>query len=307
MVKDKYVWLVALFVAGYVTWVTVSGFLVPATMFSGSVHDQKVTRMQDLGSVESVIVGGSNAVYSLSAERLSELTGETWFNAALPKEGFTQENMTAFLDDFVNSVDGEKISTVVVSSSRQWHAPRRDRPAEQELGFDGMKAAPFWLPSQSLWGLFSEPPAKIFPTMISDYGDLIHDATDLCEPNLRPVATEWATDREIDSLLESWLPLVHSRFPHASIVVTIPSRYMVEPADPAASGEYLERLQARIDAWIGAHPESDGIQVSTILETNYDDPSILCTSGLHYNAAGRLLRTDALYAAMIEKGVAYVG
>jgi hypothetical protein len=165
-----------------------------------------------------------------------------------------------------------------------------------------MKDSPFWLPSQSLWDFVSGTPAKIFPTIIASQGDLVHDATDLCLPNLRKVATDWATDRQIDALLESWLPLVHSRFPRAAMVITIPSRYMVDRADPVASGDYLDRMQARIDAWIGAHPETAGIQISTVLETNYDDPSILCTAGLHYNATGRLLRTDALYAMLIEKG-----
>ncbi len=309
MVKDKYVWLVALFVVGYFAWVAASGFLASATMFSGSIHDQKATRMQDIGAVESVIVGGSNAVYSLSAERLSELSGETWFNAALPREGFTQENMTAFVDELVNWVDADKISTVVISSARHWHVGRRDRLTESEsepgsvLGFDGIKTSPFWLPSQSLWDYFSEPPAKVFPTIVSRQGDLIHNATDLCKPNLRAVKMEWATDREIDSLLESWLPLIHSRFPNAAMVITIPSRYTVDRVDPAASRDYLERLQSRIDAWIGAHPESAGIQVSTVLETNYDDATLLCTTGGHYNATGRSLRTDAFYELLIERGL----
>jgi len=313
MVKDKYVWLVALFVASYITWVAVSGFLASATMFSGSIHDQKVTRMQGISAVDSLIVGGSNAVYSLSAERLSELSGETWFNGALPREGFTRENMAAFVDDFINSVDADNVSTVLISSNRHWHVDRRDSSAEpestpqpqskQELGFDGIRDSPFWLPSKSLWDFVSGPPAKVFPTIISGQGDLLHDATDLCRPNLRSVPTEWGTDRDIDVLLETWLPLVHSRFPDAAIVITIPSRYTADPVDPAASGDYLERLQSKIEAWIGAQPDSDGIQVSTVLETNYDDPSLLCTTGPHYNATGRLLRTDALYEKLIEIGV----
>jgi hypothetical protein len=305
MAKNKYVWLVALLAAAYIAWVAMSGFLASATMFSGSIHDQKATRMQGMGAVESVIVGGSNAVYSLSAERLSELSGETWFNAALPREGFSQENMEAFVDHFVTWVDSDKISTVVIASARHWHVERRDRSEESapELGFDGIEKSPFWLPSRSLWDLLSEPPAKIFPTIISSHGDLIHDATDLCQPNLRAVKTEWATDREIDSLLESWLPLIQSRFPNATVVITIPSRYTVERADPAASGDYLERLQSRIDAWIAAHPESAGIQVSTLREKDYDDPSLVCTTGGHYNATGRSLRTDAFYELLIERGL----
>ncbi|CAB4531282.1 unannotated protein [freshwater metagenome] len=305
IVKGIYVCLVAIFVAGYVAWVDVSGFLASATMFSGSVHDQKATRLLGIGVVENVIVGGSNAVYSLSAERLSELSGETWFNAALPREGFTQENLTAFVDHFVNSADGDRISRVVVSSARHWHVEKRDRFKESapEMDFDGIKAAPFWLPSESLWSLVSEPPAKVFPTIISSHGDIVHEAAHLCVPNLRAVNTEWATDDEIDSLLESWLPIIHSRFPNAAVVITIPSRYVVEPVDPVGADDYVGRLQLRIDAWIRAHPDAAGIEISTILETNYDDPSILCTTGPHYNAKGRLLRTDALYAAMIQKGV----
>ncbi len=303
MVKGKYAWVVVLLVAFYAGWVAVSVFLTHATTFSWSIYDQKVSRMQSIAAVESVIVGGSNAVYSLSAEQLTELTGKPWFNAALTREGFTEENKVNYINDLAHSVDAEEITTVIVSSVRHFRRPGQDASYAHGIGFDGNKASPWWLPTKTFLSLVSEPPAQVFPTIVSDVGDLVHENVDLCKPRLRDHESEWATDREIDEFLQFWLPLVRSNFRNADIVITIPSRYMEEPANSAASDDYLERLQARVDSWIAVNPESANVQVTTILETNYDDPSIICTFGAHYNPAGRTLRTEALYNSMMEKGV----
>jgi hypothetical protein len=303
MVKDKYVWLVALFVVLYVGWVAVSGFLTHATTFSWSVHDQKVARMQVVGDIDGLIVGGSNAVYSLSAERMSELSGGSWFNASLPAEGFSMDNQTAFLDDVVNSVDAEMVKTVIISSVKHWRFGHIDDFTKGGLGFDGVKATPFWLPHQPLWKLNDQGSAKIFPNLIAGRGDLIHEATDLCVGARPGVQPKWASNREIDVMLQSWLPVIHSRFPQAAIVVTIPSRYLREVPDPIPARDYVGRLQSRINAWISAHPESLGVQIYTNFEPVYTDPTIVCGRGPHFNAEGRALRTEALYKSMIEKGV----
>lgn len=303
MVKDKYVWIVALFVVAYFGWVAVSGILAHATTFSWSVHDQKVARMQAVGDVDGLIVGGSNALYSLSAKQMSELTGGSWFNAALPNEGFTVENQAAFLDQFAESVAAENVETVVISSVRHWRSGQIEKFNKRGLGFDGVKTPPLWLPYQPLWKVGDQGLDNFFPTVIADRGDLIHDAANLCVGSLPGVQPKWATDAEIDAMLNAWLPLVQSRFPQADVVFTLPSRYLRELPDPVETGLYLERLQSRIDTWVSAHAESGDGQISINLETVHTDPTLVCGRGPHFNAKGRALRTEALYTAMVDKGV----
>jgi hypothetical protein len=303
LVQPAIILLVALFVGLYVGWVAVSGFLTHATTFSWSVHDQKVARLQVVGNIDGLIVGGSNAVYSLSAEQMSELSGGSWFNAALPMEGANLENYSAFLDFVADSIDAKKVRTVVISSILLVRGTISDDfRAQTGYGFDGVKLSPSWLPSQSLWTLVADPP-KIFSTLISKRGDLFHDAGKKCWKKAPDISIRSLNDNQIDWILETWLPLTHATFPQADIVVTVPAVYLVHIPDPVDSLDYVERLQSRIDAWIGEHAELSGIRITSVLEPNYDDPSILCAGNHHFNAEGRALRTDALYELMIEKGV----
>lgn len=302
MVKGKYVWLIAFFVATYVVWVAVSGYLQNATTFISSVHDQKVARLQELNQLDAIIVGGSNAVYSLSAERISELSDENWFNAALPREGITIENQSAFLDDVADSIDADKVTTVVISSIAHVRG-NLDTVASQEtgLGLDGVARSPYWLPSQSLWNLIVDP-QRTFPTIISNRGDLVHAGVGLCRRGNRDRVVSWLSDSQIDGFLGTWLPLVRSRFANANVVITIPAQYLEELPDPVDSRAYMDRLQSRIDAWITANPESEGGAVSTVLEPNLDDRAMVCNSVHHLNAQGRLVRTNALYNLMTGVG-----
>jgi hypothetical protein len=303
MVKDKYVWLVALLVAGYIAWVAASGFLTHATTFSWSVHDQKVARVQVVGDIDGLIVGGSNAVYSLSAEKMSQLSGGSWFNGALPMEGANFENQSAFLDDIADSIDAEKVRTVVISSISHHRGKVEDDFLTQTgFGFDGVKLSPIWLPSQSL-GTFVADPPKVFSTLISNRGDLFHDAGKRCRGKAPDGTKLWLTDDQIDWVLETWLPLTHAKFPKADIVMTVPAMYLLRIPDLVDGLSYVERLQSRIDKWIEAHPEFSGIRVFSILEPDYENLSIVCNGNFHFNEKGRALRTDALYALLVDEGV----
>ncbi|CAB4531287.1 unannotated protein [freshwater metagenome] len=302
MVKGKFVRIVVLFITVYVAWVGTSAYLAHATNFAWATRDQKISRIQEIEEIAGLIVGGSNAVYSLSAERMSTLTSEPWFNASIINEGFTFENNLLFLDDIVNSIDATKVKTVILSSIRLVKSKKAvGMISRRGYGFDGGKLPPVWLPYDSIFGFINSEHNRIFPSFISRNGDLLHDEAEVCTTAGRPGNLQWATNDQIVSFIDSWLPAIHSRFPNAEVVITIPSRYLSNEPDPLKEEAYVNRLETHITTWIANHKEAANLSVSVTPEPNYFVDSILCNNSNHFNAFGRQLRTNALYAAMVNK------
>lgn len=302
MVKDKYVWLVFLLLAGYVAWVAVSAHLARATDFAWSLYDQKSAQLENLGDVDGLIFGGSNAVFSLSAERFTELSGERWYNASLQNEGVTWENQERFLDDVTAAVDPTAVKTVIFASIRHVHRNLNDQLFLRDVGFDEEPLPPVWLPFRSMAETLVSPSRPAFPQIISPTGDLMHDESGMCV-NPRPrERLQWAPQGEVDEMLELWLPAIRDRFPQADIVITVPSQVIREQsaADDRAAIEYLKLLGSRVAAWESAHPYPTTVRIQTILEANVDDETLVCNTNHHFNAEGRTIRTDALFAVMSD-------
>jgi hypothetical protein len=300
MAKDKYVWLVFLLVAGYVAWVAVSAHLARVTDFAFSLYDQKSAQLATLGDVDGLIFGGSNAVYSLSAERLSELSGERWYNATIQNEGVTWENQERFLDDVAESVDTDAVKTVIFASIRHVHRNLNDELFLRNIGLDEEPLPPLWLPYRSLAETIVGPNRPVFPQFTSPSGDLMHDESGMCVEPRKTARLRWAPQREVDEMLGLWLPAIRERFPSANIVITVPSQVIREvPADyDAAAREYLSLLESRVAAWESANSYPTKVAIRTILEANVNDESLVCNTDHHFNAEGRTIRTDALFATM---------
>jgi hypothetical protein len=77
------------------------------------VHMQNI---ENIGRVDGLVFGGSNAVYSLSAESLSYFTGVKWYNASLRGELYNIKRYKNFIKDFSARIDRMKVGYVVYSS-----------------------------------------------------------------------------------------------------------------------------------------------------------------------------------------------
>jgi hypothetical protein len=302
MVKDNFFRTVVQFIVAYLAWVGVSAYLARATNFAWATHDQKLSQIEEMEDVAGLIIGGSNAVYSLSAERMSTIDGEPWFNASIINEGFTLENQLLFLDDIVNSIDATEVRTVIVSSLRLVKSKKNGGMITQRgYGFDGRKLPPVWLPFGSLFSFFTGEQNAIFPSFISRTGDLLYEEAKVCTKPGRPGKLQRATDDQIVAFISMWLPAIHSRFPNADVVVTIPSRYLDSEPDLSEETAFVRKLESHITTWIANHEEDASFSVTVTPEPNYSVDSILCNNSNHFNAFGRQLRTDALYAAIVGK------
>lgn len=302
-VNDKYPWIVGILVLVYAGWVVTSAQLAQATHLGWSHHNQKVALLNHEPDPTGLIFGGSNASFSLSAEELSSLSGDTWFNASLMNEGFSFENQTEFVRDVARSVDPDTVTTVVLSSIRHVQGGRTDNLFTTNIQRDGEPIPPLWLPYSSLAGLVVDPLGMPYETLVTDSGDLVHSATRECRPGNRARPIEWADNARIDDMLVTWLPLLGSNFPNASVAVTIPGQFLVEPAPAEETSAYVARLTDRIGRWQRAHPGVVSAPISVIVEPNVYDRSLVCSTSHHLNEKGRTARTAALYALLNEQGV----
>src|SRR5215510_11262445 len=60
----------------------------------------EIQNIKNIGGVEGLVFGGSNAVYSLSAESLSYFTGVKWYNVSVMAELRNVKRHKNFIKDF---------------------------------------------------------------------------------------------------------------------------------------------------------------------------------------------------------------
>lgn len=116
MVKDKYT---ASFIIIFVLTIFYIGYLILdkqlfAKQTNAFIQDQKLT-MQQAERITGVILGGSNAFYSLKAETLNKKTGISWINTAIPSEGHSNNNYWAYIEENLSAKKRAKIETVIYS------------------------------------------------------------------------------------------------------------------------------------------------------------------------------------------------
>lgn len=303
MVRDRYPWVVGILALVYAGWVVSSGLLAQSTHLGWAHHNQKVAVLSKQHDVTGLIFGGSNASFSLSAKKMSELTGEKWFNASLMNEGFSFENQAEFVNDVAAALDPNAVRTVVLSSIRHIQGGRTDKLFSTGIARDGEKTPPLWLPYSSLAGLIVEPVGVPYGQLVTDEGDLIHAATRECAPRTGSARVVWADGDRIDDMLDTWLPLLGETFPNASIAITIPAQYLTTDIPSEDTEAYVARLNSRIDAWKEGHPGAVTSPISVIVEPNLGDRSLVCSTSHHLNEAGREIRTSWLFTGLVTQGV----
>jgi hypothetical protein len=237
-------------------------------------------------------------MFSLSATEMTTLTGDEWFNASLMNEGFSFENQTEFLTQVASTVNPLDVRTVVVSSIRHIQDGRSEKLFETNVGFDGLRIPPVWLPYRSILDLVVEPPLKIYPNIVTSDGDFIHDNAVDCVPAKRSQPVVWASDQAIDDMLDTWVPTLNRLFPRAEIVITLPAQFLFDPIPESDVDAYVARLTAHIDTWRAANPSAASAGLSVLVEDNLTDKSLVCNASHHLNSAGREVRTKALVDAL---------
>ncbi len=78
------------------------------------IAEQHALNLRDRDDIDCLILGGSNAVFSLSAEQISQQSSLTCYNLSLLNEGFSDEAYFDFIRNL--PIERMQIKTLVYSS-----------------------------------------------------------------------------------------------------------------------------------------------------------------------------------------------
>lgn len=249
------------------------------------------------GKVTGLILGGSNAYYSLSAAILSEADGETWYNFALPNEAYSEANYhkaieTAFGRDddrlAIKRVVYSSLLPLRTSSIAEFVTGRNDlNLAGESLSIMQLKPE---LPLYAFAGLRltgGANEAAVFEYMPDRSGD-IDFSTAKCSTEVSRHVFRREPPAVALGFFEETSRYLRSMFPNAEIFLVVPSEYVSDTASYAAWSAALEALRVR----------RDGVPYRLIFQPPIPDSKDLCTLTHHTNAIGREWRTRDLIARM---------
>src|SRR5438876_4766845 len=98
---------------------------------------QHIEGIQNVGSVDGFVFGGSNGYYSLSAETLSNYTGTKWYNASMDSELVSG---TRVIQDLSTHIDRMRVKYVVYSSILPYTTGRlTSYTTDIKVGGEGIK------------------------------------------------------------------------------------------------------------------------------------------------------------------------
>jgi hypothetical protein len=234
---------------------------------------------KNIGRVDGLVFGGSNAIYSLSAESLSYFTGVRWYNASVRSELDSIKRHKSFIRDFSARIDRMKVRYVVYSSLIPYEIGDIARVKSDKSRKKGIK------PDESVLTYIKN---RNNDPQRNSYGDLVFDERVTCNFQL---ATHEREDVDIAAdFLVDMAMFFASVFPYASIQIVLPSEYYEHSFDDSI---FEQTLRTK---FYGFLPEKylTNSMVKIIFQPPYSSVAQVCFDGAHANEDGRLWRTRNL-------------
>ena len=257
------------------------------------IAEQHALNLSDRDDIDCLILGGSNAVFSLSAEQISNQSNLTCYNLSLLNEGYSDEAYFDFIRNL--PIEGMQIKTILYSSVyplTSEHFLERLERNQRQIGIMGENS--FTFTGRSLASLLKslvqgKPPFESVQYPIpTPSGDFNFDDYDGCQQD--KINDKWipvTIDEDFKRWLSENLLTISTLFPNAGISFVVPStlRSQVSEDDFAVFSDALEF-------------EVVSNSVNYILQSSFSDVSVLCDGTHHANALGREIRTSELLVLM---------
>jgi hypothetical protein len=251
-----------------------------------------IKNIKNIGRVDGLVFGGSNAVYSLSAESLSYFTGVKWYNASVRGELDNVERHKNFIKDFSAGLDRTKVRYVVYSSHLPYEIGEiaAFKYSEKKINLAAIK------PKKSVLQYvrqyienMNEIPQR------NSYGDLVFDDRAKCNFSETRATTHVREDIDIavDFLVDMAI-FFTSVFPNASIQIVFPSEYYGLSFDDSI---FEQTLRTKFYGFLREKYLTNSI-VKIVFQPQYPSIEQVCYTGAHANEDGRLWRTRNLIESM---------
>jgi hypothetical protein len=257
--------------------------------------------IQNVGSVDGFVFGGSNALYSLSAESLNYYTGMKWYNAAMPSEEVTGARI---IQDLSTPIDRTKVQYVVYSSILPYtNRTFTNYELDQKVYGEGVK------PSRSFVSYIKNG-SDIAPLRNSamlarnGFGDIVFNKIKCdfakhygsfitTKRHLYLIHEREEIDTTVESLVDNAIYFA-SNFPNASILIVLPSGYY---AESISVDSIVQALQTKFYSALSTR-HSQNSMVKIIVQPPYASITQVCNGPWHANEDGRVWRTENLIELM---------
>ena len=265
---------------------------------AAEIHWQNI---KNIGRVDGLLFGGSNAVYGLSAESLNYFTGLKWYNLSVTNELGSTERHKNFIKDFSARIDRTKVRYIVYSSLLPYETGMIDafKSDNSEKYINDLEIKPkisvFQYIRHGGW-------REKIPQRRNIYGDLVFDERvncDFSEKNhaaRKPEVVREDIDIAADFLVEM-TTFFRSVFPNALIQIVLPSEYYGGLSfddslfEQSLRTKFYELLPEKY--WTSN-------TVKIIFQPPFPSITQVCDKQVHANEDGRLWRTQNLVESMRE-------
>ena len=253
--------------------------------------------IQNSGSVDGLVFGGSNAYYSLSAESLSYHTGLKWYNVSMLGEMLSINRYEAFIQDLSSRIDRTKVKYVVYSSILPYSVGGvAMHKLDIKANGEGIK------PNRSMLAHIKNGANIPHPRdweARSEFGDIVFDRIKCeftAENHFHLVHEEIGIS--VNFLIDE-ASYFASIFPNASILMVLPSGYYGGLSfDDTMFGQALRTKFYSVLS----EKDFQNSKVRIIVQPPYPSITQVCDDPWHANEDGRDWRTQNLIEFMRQIG-----
>lgn len=260
-----------------------------------AVVDSHLKNVQENKRFDGLIIGGSNALFSLSAAELSAAFGERWYNASLLNAGHSNKNFKTFIKDIGERIERDSVKHIVYSSmymTRPSDIVQRNNISVSVYGSRPLSLKPYRSALSYIREHALGDDRLVYPRP-TPQGDF-----DFAAYRCSPSAAEPASPRTVPNdmvaqFLSENLRQIHHTFPNARIFVVIPSELELG-ASPLDVRSAAKELQQKLVDIAHHSPDLMGMPIQVIAQPNFSSIKQVCDSVLHANEEGRRWRTADL-------------
>ena len=254
------------------------------------IAEQHALNLSDRDDIDCLILGGSNAVFSLSAEQISKQSNLTCYNLSLLDEGFSDEAYFEFIRNL--PIERTQIKTILYSSAIPLHNRyffERLEAKQRQIDIAGDNDFKFTGPSLAFYlkNLLQGKSLLKYPMPTSN-GDFNFDEYYGCQQDkINDIWIPVTIDEDFKRWLSQKLLTIGTLFPNANISFVVPSTLRSQVTED----DFAEFSDA-----LGFEVVSNS--VNYIQQSMFSDVSVLCDGTHHANALGREIRTSELLGLM---------
>ena len=237
---------------------------------------------------DSVLLGGSNVAYSLSAEQLTIESNNFWFNFGLSSEGFNDKNYWSYIEETIDENKRSKIKFAVYSS------------------ISPFKSGHILYRKSSIQNIWGEIPLSFFPSLslahrlktFFDNKETLKYPMPLLRGDFNFTNKECNQsyivrfEREMKEIvLQEWIESqtkdIRRIFPNAKIIFVMPSEFYGSKYDSDLADSMSNVLKNIVLS-------NSKLDITYFSQSPFPSRMITCDSMLHGNPEGREWRTKEL-------------